>query len=209
MATFPLSRDNNQFCDCQNMGSLLMDDIDRASGGLTTVPPPAQPHSISIDCALLLGHRLTLQWERINGCFNVEEHLDPGALLTVANAIERVLKLYEVGLESTKSHRQSRATSPSDNASPSSRGNYPSSSRFQVTAVPTSLGELELDDEEARIVAQEALRYMISRLGEMLKDIEEEDRQVRMDPSGSQVDLLGEVKRARELMLRLLGRVPR
>jgi hypothetical protein len=68
---------------------------------------------------------------------------------------------------------------------------------------------LELDGDEKLIVAQETLRHMIARLGDILKDIEEECRQVMADTGEREAGVLGDVQRAQELMLRLLGRVPR
>ncbi|KAK9415682.1 hypothetical protein SUNI508_10160 [Seiridium unicorne] len=194
-------------CDFQHKPSPLIDEINGVADGLNAASPLAQPRSISLDDALLLGRRLALEWERANGCFNVEDHLDLAALRIMANTIEKILRLYEVLLESALSNQQSHATAQTGNLSQPAGQSHPP--RLQLTAVPTSLGSLRLNEEEGCIVAQEALRHMIARLGDMLEDVEEESSHVKDDDNDSKAKVREDVKRARDLMLRLLGRIPK
>ncbi|KAI1846150.1 hypothetical protein JX265_010528 [Neoarthrinium moseri] len=140
-----------------------------------------QQQPVYLDGALLLGRRLVLEWERVNGCPNVQDHIGPAALRSTANAVEQILKLHQVLLESVLTT---------------------TSSPVQVSMVPVTLGSLELDAEEARMVVHEALRHTITRLGDLLNDIEDESKQATAH------DIVEDVKRAQMLMFRLLGRVP-
>lgn len=199
-------------CDCRHSNSQLVGEIIQATEGLDLdpSPPPAQSRTVALDDALILGRRLALEWERVNGCFNVDEHLDAAALLTMSDAIERLLGMYQILLENTLSRHASRAAVRSANPSPAADRNYPPASSYRVTPVAIVLGPMELNEEEAGIVAQEALRHMISRMGDMLKDIEEEGRKAMEDAgSSSESDVIVGVKRAQGLMFRVLGRIPR
>jgi hypothetical protein len=172
-------------------------------------PPTTESQLVSLDVALLLGRRLALEWEHVNGCFNAEEHLDPDMPLAMANTIEGLLKLYDMLLGSTDSQHQSQVVGHSGNPSPPplTEQIHPPS-RSQVVMVPTTLGGLRLGGEEPHIVAHEALRHMIARLDDILKDVEEEGTQTMSGTEATKIALLRDVKRAQELMFRLLGRVP-
>ncbi|KAM7193453.1 hypothetical protein V8F33_007832 [Rhypophila sp. PSN 637] len=215
-------------CDCQRSVSAVLAEIKQASNGLQLdTPQQAEPSDegevetpssrtriIPLDDTLILGQRLTLEWERINGCLNVDQHLHLGALpgrhdntatntsttlvATMAHAVEQLLRTYEVALGSV-------APAPDPGA-----------------VVRTCLGLLELAGEEATIVAQEALHHMIARLGDTLKDIEEEvafaatgtnggcgESEIDTEVDGEITAVSVTVKRAQGLMFRLLGRIPR
>ncbi|KAK4214760.1 hypothetical protein QBC37DRAFT_372639 [Rhypophila decipiens] len=217
-------------CDCQCSVSPVFAEIKQASNGLqldTTqqAEPPSDEEQVEtlssraarmipLDDALILGRRLTLEWERINGCLNVDQHLRLGTVpgrhdttatststtlvASMAHAVDQLLRTYEVALGSI-------APAPDPGA-----------------VVRSCLGPLELVGAEAAIVAQEALRHMIARLGDVLKDIEEEVAFTATGTNagfgGSQTDMEVDaaitavsvmVKRAQGLMFRLLGRIPR
>ncbi len=77
-----------------------------------------------------------------------------------------------------------------------------------------SLGNLNLAGEEAAIVAREALRYWMVRLGEMLHDLEEIAERVdfqfqdnHTSSSQSNEEYLRSVRHIISQLLRLMGRI--
>jgi hypothetical protein len=184
----PLRGDRRLSCDCEQVSFLLFDEIEKASAA----PLP-------LDGALLLGRRLALQWEPVNQCVHVDQHLDAHTLLNMAHAIERMLKLYEVFLAST-------LDPPRVNTGVVGGSGYQPA---QPGTTPIFLGSLEVRGEEARMVSQQALRHIIARMGDILKDIDEDCRQLAEQDQQDVGNLAADVRGSRELMLRLLGRVPR
>ncbi|RYP74942.1 hypothetical protein DL771_002726 [Monosporascus sp. 5C6A] len=184
--------------------------------------------SMSLSDVLGLGRNLVQHWELLNCCASFEAHLGPPVLRYMADAISRVLALYEMALEGVlgapetareprprRSYRDAAANPPHATFAPKSNpipaGSMSEHGRpLSCNITPTFVGGLELDDEEeVAIVRQEALRHSIIRLGAMLQDIEEETRQRGPDePSDVEQPLQDkEVKELIGRLFRLLGRV--
>lgn len=180
---------------------------------------------MSLSDVLSLGRNLVQHWEILNGCASSEAHLGPLVFRFMADAIGRVLTLYEIAIEGVlkrgametrgSSSWQSYGTDVTNlpYATPASRPDSDLSRHSRSlsrSSPPTFVGSLELDDEEEiAIVARESLKHSVIRLGAMLQDIEEETRQCGPNEL-SEVEQPLQDKEVKELigrLFRLLGRV--
>lgn len=186
MATSPSSGPaghRQRSCDCDHASPTIYHEIEQASANPTSAAEPP-----FLDSALLYGRRLALQWESINQCPHLEDRPDVAALRSMTDAIEHLLGMYEQLLAATLDpHIVPRVGS----------------------GRPVFLGSLELQGEEGRMVVQQALRHSIARLGDVLKDLEEDSKQLVEVGQAADDQLHSDIGKAQQLMLRLLGRIPR
>lgn len=186
MATSPSSGPSGNrrpSCDCDHASPTIYHEIEQASANTTSAT-----ESPFLDSALLYGRRLALQWESINQCPHLEDRPDAAALRSMADAIEHLLEMYEQLLAATLD---------------------PHSVPRVGSGRPVFLGSLELQGEEGQMVAQQALRHSIARLGDVLKDMEEDSKQLVEGSQGVDNQLHSDISKAQRLMLRLLGRIPK
>ncbi|KAL7623515.1 hypothetical protein AAE478_007198 [Parahypoxylon ruwenzoriense] len=189
---------------------------------------PAQhpARTMPLSEVLSLGRNLVQHWELLNGCASSEVHLGPLVLRFMADAIGRTLTLYEVAIEGVlrrgvpetrepalwQSYSDDEVNLPHAAHLSGHNSNPPGPRRSPPghNIAPTLVGGLELDDdEEIAIVAREALKHSVIRLGAMLQDIEEETRQYGPDELSEAEHPLQdkEVKELIGRLFRLLGRV--
>jgi len=186
MATSPSSGPSGHrrsSCDCDHASPTIYHEIEQASADTTSASEP--PY---LDSALLYGRRLALQWESINQCPHQEDRPDIAAIRSMTDAIEHLLRMYEQLLAATMN---------------------PLAAPRVGSGRPVFLGSLELQGEEGQMVAQQALRHSIARLGDVLKDMEEDSKQLVEGSQGVDNQLHSDISKVRHLMLRLLGRIPK
>ncbi|OCK75201.1 hypothetical protein K432DRAFT_386337 [Lepidopterella palustris CBS 459.81] len=180
---------------------------------------------MSLSDILGLVRNLVQHWELLNGCASSEAHICPLVLRSMADAISRILALYEMAIEGVPGVPDSRerglrpsyrdAANPSYAAftprsnSMSARNKSEQGRSLSCNTTPTFVGSLELDDEEEiAIVGQEALRHSIIRLGAMPQDIEETRQYDPDELSDAEQSLQDkEVKELIWRLFRLLGRL--
>ncbi|ROW16765.1 hypothetical protein VPNG_01627 [Cytospora leucostoma] len=181
-------------------------------------------NSLKLDDMLTLGRNLVQHWEILNACPRSETHLIPLTLRFIADAIGRILELYNAAIENlvlrarepprlgastTSGWTRARPTGASMGDSTGNRGR-PLHHNGDSPNPGIFFGNLELvGDEEAAIVSLEALRHSIIQLGIMLQDIEEEHSQhLPEEPSDMEHPLReGDLEELNTKLFRLLGRV--
>ncbi|KAI1294339.1 hypothetical protein F5Y03DRAFT_373139 [Xylaria venustula] len=168
---------------------------------------------VPFDDILDAGRTLIRTWEHVNGCSNAEAHEEGHLLRAFLDAADKTLRLYEaVDMRNVSSSAVNEFTAMSNtlNQPPTRNGmatthSLDEASLFRGASV--YLGNLKLDGEEAAIVAREALRHAVLRLGEVLQDIEDDVKESSSaDNSWIDEERLGVVT---SRLLRLLGRINR
>lgn len=187
----------------------------QSSVSVIELQTPAQidnmPTAITPSETLAKGQDLVQHWETLNGCANSEMHIIPQMLFYLTQSISWVVRDYEVAVDAIISQRTPLTARPEavssicgsllpwDNNNSSSNDNSASKENSherriepgEIAMTPASIiprayvGNLELDPDEAVLVAQEAFRHSIARLTIMLQDIEEEEAILRYQPEGS------------------------
>ncbi|KAI1289090.1 hypothetical protein F5Y03DRAFT_63891 [Xylaria venustula] len=118
----------------------------RTDGNMAMTPGS----SSFLSTTLTIARDLVQHWGAVNGCPNVDSHISAHTLCTMTDALGLVLRGHELAIEAAKKspyhHPDSRAT----------------------------IGRLELEPQEATIVALESLKHSIVRLAAMSQDITEE-----------------------------------
>ncbi|KAK7734287.1 hypothetical protein SLS53_007937 [Cytospora paraplurivora] len=195
---------------------------DKNGNSASSAQKPA--NSLNLDDMLTLGRNLVQHWETLNACPRSETHLVPVTLRFIADAIGRILELYDAAIEDLESRSRetprlgapttsgwtrARPTGASTGDPTGDRGR-PLDRNGDSPNPGVFFGNLELvGDEEAAIVSLEALRHSIIQLGIMLQDIEEEHSQHLPEELSDMEHPLreGDLKELNTKLFRLLGRV--
>ncbi|KAI0465628.1 hypothetical protein F4859DRAFT_375263 [Xylaria cf. heliscus] len=217
---------------CQTCGC-----ADETLGMANAIPPLSTPVSSSatatpapFDEMLGAGRGLVRTWERINGCPNVDAHQEGQLLQATLDAADHILKLYETvavnnvfpsTVRDSRAQNSPRSSSRYSNGVAGTQWTTQSSSMLSVPSAlhaldetllyngaPVYLGTLRLDEEEATIVAREALRHVVLCLGEVLQDIKEDVRESASNDNACN-DMVDDEKleTVTSRLLRLLGRI--
>lgn len=202
-------------CDCVAETARIIHRIQRAATcNGSGLPESTSTTTAALDDVLGEGRALVRSWERMNGCANAAAHVDGdhATLRAMIGAVDRLVGLYET-LGRAAHLFFAGARTPATAAGVVE--NPPSTQQQQPPAV--YLGTLRLDDEEAVLVAREAVRHSVILLGELLHDIER-DLGEELEESSSQgrspshdaeamAATFEEVSKVSATLLRLLGRI--
>jgi hypothetical protein len=129
----------------------------------------ATPGSIFLSATLNVANDLVQHWSALNGCPNVNAHINPHTLCVLADAISFLLRGFELAIEAVNKSKMS---------SHRNHHHYHYAAADHVAASTmdsrAKIGRLELDPSEAAIVVQESLKHSILRLATMSQDVAEE-----------------------------------
>ncbi|KAF7589236.1 hypothetical protein BBP40_004579 [Aspergillus hancockii] len=150
-------------------------------------------------------------------------------LWVMVDTVARVLKYYEIAMETVANRlieaREARqagnrrhgegaspsaSEAPGTGSSPIVNGSESSASHSHdvvITVPSTYIGLMQLDEQETSVVARETLHHATMRLGEMLKDLEEDTSQCGAGPRERVHDSERDVRLIMSRLLRLLGRI--
>ncbi|KAI1389349.1 uncharacterized protein F4822DRAFT_198197 [Hypoxylon trugodes] len=208
-----VSQGGGWHCGCWAATIRIGSEVEGPFRSLNSSSAPTMP----LGDVLSLGRKLVQHWEYLNGCASSEAHLGPLAFRIMADAISRVMSLYEKAVDDVLKRKPSETRGTAElgtrqGVDGGATRNIPYHDETPShSATSISIGELELDDEEeVAIVSREALRHSIIRLGAMLQDLEEETYRHNPDEASNAVQCPLQDKEIKELIgwsFRLLGKV--
>lgn len=198
-----------------------------------------RPPTTALDDVLGEGRSLVRNWERMNGCANASMHLDSDytTLQAMIGAVDNLVGLYEMLGEAASlfaatrpGGRDSRRDSPREWPTYASEAYTPDTNTGAISSRPLMnpssgfsghnmgnfaqpaayLGTHRLDDEEAVLVAREAVRHSVMLLGELLHDIERDfdEELVKRHCHNADAAIISEAAgKVSARLLRFLGRI--
>lgn len=126
---------------------------------------------IEFEAVLDIGCRIATQWEAVIDCANCRSHRQSIVILPMV--AEQVLALYEVACSTYAISQLDSGTGDHPGPGYSAHATRPSTDRWVCQKSRMMLGQLELEEHDAKLLARVLLNRDLQKLGVLLEDLTE------------------------------------